>query len=43
KSVYKKLNIVGYRKRQLYSNLIFRLVRDLLKLPSALKHYLKEK
>ncbi|HDR1826015.1 TPA: hypothetical protein QB591_002140, partial [Pasteurella multocida] len=24
-------------------NLIFRLVRDLLKLPSALKHYLKEK
>ncbi|MDY0621641.1 hypothetical protein NMU85_06735 [Pasteurella multocida] len=31
------------KKSRFHSNLIVRLIRDLLKLPSALKHYLKEK
>lgn len=41
--VYEKLGTIVSKKSRFYSNLIVRLIRDLLKLPSALKHYLKEK
>lgn len=41
--VYEKLGTIVSKKSRFHSNLIVRLIRDLLKLPSALKHYLKEK
>ncbi|MGC6408548.1 alpha-2,3-sialyltransferase [Bisgaard Taxon 45] len=43
RSVYEKLGLVVSKKERFHSNLIVRLIRDVLKLPSVLKHYLREK
>ncbi|GJJ80459.1 alpha-2,3-sialyltransferase [Pasteurella canis] len=43
KFVYKKLGILSPKKKALYSNVAFRFFKDLLRLPSAIKHYLREK
>ncbi|MDO5055388.1 MAG: alpha-2,3-sialyltransferase [Pasteurella oralis] len=41
--VYEKLGFVSSKKERLNANLIFRIIKDFIKLPSAIKHYLREK